>query len=76
MRFNNSIATNPYFFLGPFSGVLVAPAAYEFIYRFMSNKSEEHPRGLLNGNVLMSFFGVTKNANGEFEHKNGHEVLT
>ncbi|EGP89784.1 uncharacterized protein MYCGRDRAFT_90507 [Zymoseptoria tritici IPO323] len=37
-RFDQSIANNPYFFNGPFTGVLVQPAAYTFIYRFMGNK--------------------------------------
>lgn len=27
-RFDHSVANNPYFFNGPFTGVLVAPAAY------------------------------------------------
>lgn len=67
------MATNPYFFNGPFSGVLVQPAAYEFIYRFMSNKSEEHPHGHLNGEILKSFFGVTEDKNGKLTQKAGHE---
>jgi len=74
-RFESSIATNPYFFNGPFSGLLVQPAAYEFIYRFMGNKSEAHPRGHLNGNVLMSFFSITKDKNGELVHTPGYERI-
>lgn len=58
-RFNQSIANNPYFFNGPFPGVLVQPAAYTFIYRFMANKSAEYPEGRLDGNVLKSFFSIT-----------------
>ena len=58
-RFEQSINNNPYFFNGPFSGVAVQPAAYTFIYRFMSNKSAEYPEGYLDGTVLKSFFGVT-----------------
>jgi hypothetical protein len=58
-RFSQSINNNPNFFNGPFSGVLVQPAAYTFIYRFMSNKSSEYPEGYLNGDVLKSFFGIT-----------------
>lgn len=42
-RFDQSIKNNPYFFNGPFTGVAVQPAAYTFIYRFMANKSAEHP---------------------------------
>lgn len=42
-RFQESIANNPHFFNGPFTGVVVQPAAYTFIYRFMGNKSAEYP---------------------------------
>lgn len=58
-RFNQSINTNPRFFNGPFSGVAVQPAAYTFIYRFMSNKSSDYPSGYLNAAVLKSFFSIT-----------------
>lgn len=58
-RFQESISNNPYFFNGVFSGVAVQPAAYTFIYRFMANKSAEYPEGLLNGDVLKSFFSIT-----------------
>ncbi|KAF2088265.1 Cloroperoxidase [Saccharata proteae CBS 121410] len=58
-RFDNSIATNPYFFYGPFTGVGVSAAAHFFIYRMFGNKSAENPEGVLNKEVLKSFFGVT-----------------
>ncbi|RWA09762.1 heme-thiolate peroxidase [Xylaria grammica] len=58
-RFEQSIAENPYFFLAPFSGVIVTSAAYTFIYRFMANKSAENPEGRLNGETLKSFYAVT-----------------
>lgn len=61
---------------GPFTGVLVQPAAYTFIYRFMSNKSAEYPAGRLNGDVLNSFFAVSKDANGNLVHTPGHEVCS
>ncbi|PVH72679.1 Cloroperoxidase [Cadophora sp. DSE1049] len=51
-RFDHSAQNNPYFFNGPFTGVLVQPAAYTFIYRFMSNKSAEYPAGRLNGDRI------------------------
>lgn len=73
-RFQNSIKTNPYFFNGPFTGTLVAPAAFEFIYRFMGNKSETHPRGHLKSDVLMSFFSVKKK-NGKLVHTPGYERI-
>ncbi|KAG9239473.1 Chloroperoxidase [Amylocarpus encephaloides] len=62
-RFQQSIDNNPYFFNGPFSGVLVQPAAYTFIFRFMGNKSAEYPEGRLNQEVLKSFFSITGDSN-------------
>lgn len=35
-RFTDSIATNPYFFNGPFSGAIASTAAFSFVYRFMA----------------------------------------
>lgn len=58
-RFQQSIEQNPYFFNAPFSGVIVQPAAYTFIYRFMGNKSAENPEGVLTKEVLKSFFAFT-----------------
>lgn len=43
----HSIATNPYYFTGAFSTVVVVPAAYNFVINFMSNHSEEEPSGYL-----------------------------
>jgi Peroxidase, family 2 len=71
-RFDRSLQNNLYFFNGPFTSVLVAPAAFEFIYRFMSNKSKECPKGYLNDDVLMSFFSMTKNSDGSFTHTPGN----
>ncbi len=73
-RWDDSASTNPYFFSGPFSGVLVAPAAFEFIYRFMSNKSAEYPQGKLNTEVMMSFMGLSKGSDGQLVKNIGMEV--
>lgn len=50
-----SILNNPYYFSAPFAG-LVAPAAHDFVINFMSNRSEASPGGILNRDVLKSFF--------------------
>jgi len=71
-RWQQSLSTNPYFFNGPFSGVVVTPAAYTFIYRFMANKSMEHPEGLLDGETLKSFFSITGDYP-NFQYTAGHE---
>ncbi|KAI9651258.1 hypothetical protein NHQ30_001296 [Ciborinia camelliae] len=73
-RFQQSIQNNPNFFNGPFSGVIVQPAAYTFIYRFMANKSAEFPDGYLNGEVLKSFFSITGEP-GSFKWTEGHEKI-
>ena len=73
-RFDQSIANNPYFFNGPFSGVAVQPAAYTFIYRFMANKSAEYPEGILNQDVLKSFFSISGNS-GSFTWTPGNERI-
>lgn len=73
-RFDQSVANNGYFFNGPFSGVLVQPAAYTFIYRFMANKSAENPEGILNQAVLKSFFSITGDS-GSFTWTPGNERI-
>lgn len=73
-RFEQSIQTNPDFFNGPFTGVVVQPAAYTFIYRFMGNKSEEYPDGYLDADVLKTFFSVSGEP-GSFEWNAGHERI-
>lgn len=74
-RFRQSITENPNFFNGPFPGVIVQPAAYTFIFRFMANKSAEFPEGRLSQNVLKSFFGVTGDTPDKFEAKHGYERI-
>ncbi|KAI4161935.1 MAG: hypothetical protein LQ342_004383 [Letrouitia transgressa] len=76
-RFQESVSRNPYFFNAPFSGVLASPAAWSFIYRFMANKSAEHPEGRLTGDVLKSFYAVSGGeSSGEgFSYSPGHERI-
>jgi hypothetical protein len=62
-RFNHSVATNGYFFAGPFTNFAVNTATYVFTYRFFANHSSEHPDG------------VTRDANGKFEWKKGQEHI-
>lgn len=71
----NDPKQNPYFFNGPFTGVLVQPAAYYFIYRFMANKSSSHPNGLLTTTTLRSLFSITQAKDGTLVHTPGHERI-
>jgi hypothetical protein len=58
-RFLQSIQQNPNFFNGLLSGVLVQPAAYTFIYRFMANTFADCPEEVLNQEIFKSFFVLT-----------------
>jgi hypothetical protein len=44
-RFDEGIATNPYFYYGPYSGTFARHGGYMFNIRLLSNHSAEHPRG-------------------------------
>lgn len=76
-RFDDQVSSNPYFFNGPFTGVLVQPAAYTFIYRFMANHSVEAPHGELRSEVLQSWFGVEEEEEegGEYVWREGWERI-
>ncbi|KAF2767076.1 Cloroperoxidase [Teratosphaeria nubilosa] len=73
-RFDTQVANNPYFFNGPFTGVLVQPAAYTFIYRFMANHSAEYPTGNLSYSTLQSWFAVSGES-GSYTATQGHERI-
>jgi hypothetical protein len=73
-RFDTQIANNKYFFNGPFTGVLVQPAAYTFIYRFMANHSAEFPAGYLSYETVQSWFGV-EGKNGAYNAVQGTEKI-
>ncbi|KAI8941597.1 hypothetical protein NX059_002812 [Plenodomus lindquistii] len=73
-RFDTQIQNNPDFFNGPFSGVLVQPAAYTFIYRFMANHSEEFPAGRLDYATIQSWFGI-EGENGDYTANQGAERI-
>lgn len=69
-----SILNNPYYFSGPFSG-LVPPAGHNFAINLMSNHSAEQPGGTLTREVLKSFFAVTGDTPGNFVHNRGQERI-
>lgn len=57
----------------PFTGIEVSQAAFTFIYRFMSNKSEENPEGILNKEVLKSFMAIYGDDEENLHWKRGYE---
>ncbi|CAE6518627.1 unnamed protein product [Rhizoctonia solani] len=73
-RRQTSVSTNPHFFNGPFSGFIALPAAYSFITRFMSNHSADAPDGVLNHDVLKSFYGVSGSGD-SLTYQMGHERI-
>lgn len=73
-RFSTQIAKNKYFFNGPFTGVLVQPAAYTFIYRFMANHTETAPTGYLSYDVIQSWFAIS-GTSGKYTVKQGWERI-
>lgn len=73
-RFDTQIANNPYFFNGPFTGVVVQPAAYTFIFRFMANHSAEYPTGYLSHDVIKDWFGISGES-GSYTAKQGWERI-
>ncbi|KAL1795540.1 hypothetical protein ACET3X_005764 [Alternaria dauci] len=62
------------FFNGPFSGILVQPAAYAFIFRFMANHTAENPTGVLPHDVIQSWFGI-QGTNGNYNAVQGGERI-
>ena len=73
-RFRQSVSENPYFFYGPFTGIQASQAATIFIYRLFSSASAEHPEGILDREVLKSFFAITGQS-GRFHYNPGWERI-
>lgn len=44
-RFNQSVATNPWFYYGPYTGMIARNAGYCFVGRLLANYSSENPSG-------------------------------
>lgn len=47
IRFQETIATNPNFYFGPFTGMIARNAGFIFARRFFANHSTENPEGIL-----------------------------
>jgi hypothetical protein len=54
--------------------VVAQLAAWSFIYRFIARKSSEYPEGLLDGEVLKSFYSITGDYP-NFEYTPGYEKI-
>ncbi|ORY68353.1 Chloroperoxidase [Pseudomassariella vexata] len=74
-RFDESIAINPYFYYGPYTGFIARNAGYIFGGRLLSNHTVEHPRGgHLTKDVFRSFWGIVEE-NDQLVYKKGHEQI-
>ncbi|KAF7536945.1 heme-thiolate peroxidase [Neopestalotiopsis clavispora] len=74
-RFDESVAINPYFYYGPYTGMIARNAGYAFVGRLLSNHSTEFPLGgNMTKEVFASFFGVYEE-DGELVYKEGHEQI-
>jgi hypothetical protein len=47
LRFQQSIASNPYFYYGPYTGLVARNAGYMFAGRLFANHSQANPTGVL-----------------------------
>jgi hypothetical protein len=73
-RIKDSIATNGYYFAGPFTHFTISAATYFFTYRYFANHTAEYPEGYLDEATLKSFQGVT-GEKGSFEWASGRERI-
>lgn len=53
-RLEVSIATNPYFYYRPYTGMIARNAGYAFSGRLLSNHTTEHPDGIIANRELPS----------------------
>ncbi|KAI6778370.1 Aromatic peroxygenase-like protein [Emericellopsis cladophorae] len=75
-RYHKSVATNPQFWYGPYTGFIVRNAGFAFSARLLSNHSAENPYGGdLNKETLKAFWGVCEDDSGYFEYKKGWERI-
>jgi len=54
LRFQQSVATNPTFYYGPFTGLVARNAGYLFSFRLFSNYSAANPEGVLSKIVSLA----------------------
>ncbi|ESZ98765.1 hypothetical protein SBOR_0871 [Sclerotinia borealis F-4128] len=73
-RLEVSIATNPYFYFGPYTGLIVRNAGYAFSGRLLSNHTIEHPDGIMTQGTMRSMYGVYSE-DGTYVYKKGCEQI-
>ncbi|TGO85194.1 hypothetical protein BPOR_0421g00020 [Botrytis porri] len=73
-RLEVSIATNPYFYYGPYTGMIARNSGYSFSGRLLSNHTTENPEGIMTHGLMRTMFGVYSE-NGEYVYKKGCEQI-
>ncbi|KAF2838137.1 Cloroperoxidase [Patellaria atrata CBS 101060] len=73
MRFDQSVATNPNFYYGPFTGMIARNAGTFFSGQLMRNFSTTS--GVLDARTVKSFYAVYDKSNGALEYREGHEQI-
>ncbi|KAI7223368.1 Cloroperoxidase [Hortaea werneckii] len=75
-RWHDSVQTNPYFYYGPFTGMIARNAGFAFITRLFANHTGGNPDGVITHDTLKSFFGVYGDREcGNMTYREGHEQI-
>ncbi|KAH8805188.1 oxidase [Xylogone sp. PMI_703] len=74
IRFHETIATNPNFYFGPFTGMIASNAGYIFSGRLFANHSAENPDGVLTKDIIKSIYGIS-GPEGNFTYNRGWERI-
>ncbi|KAN0120082.1 Cloroperoxidase [Hyaloscypha variabilis] len=74
LRFQQSKATNPNFWYGPYTGLVARNAGYAFAGRLFANYSEANPDGILTKEIIKSFFAIFGDE-GDFTYNRGWESI-
>ncbi|KAF1943015.1 Cloroperoxidase [Clathrospora elynae] len=76
-RVGESVATNPNFYSGPYTGMIGRNGGYAFGSRLLSNHSSEQSEGVLSKEVFKSFWGVydSPTSPSGLAYRRGHEQI-
>nr|DAD54583.1 TPA_asm: putative aromatic peroxidase [Fusarium equiseti] len=74
IRFHETIETNPDFYYGPFTGMIVRNAGYFFACRMLSNHTKGSHEDIMDQATLRSFFAVQKEGD-KLTYKRGWERI-
>ncbi|CZR68780.1 related to oxidase [Phialocephala subalpina] len=74
IRFQESVAGNPYFYYGPFTGMVARNAGFIFAGRLFANHSSENPVGVLTKETVKSFFAIS-GEEGNLTYNYGWETI-